>query len=209
MVAVKIRGLPYQVRYTEIGDFFRQFRYIEKSAVLGVGGDGRKNGYGAILFESNEEAQNASEELDQANIGTRYVELSVISYGDYLAFNGPTSGGNFGGGGGGKSTRLSQHVNEDNQERSLVMRGLPYRIEAAEVVAFFDGFGNLTEGDIHIEEQNGRRTGSALVIFESTDVAQDAKSGLNKKEIGAEARYVELYDHHDTFMRKICQLPFE
>ena len=89
MVAVKIRGLPYQVRYTEIGDFFRQFRYIEKSAVLGVGADGRKNGYGAILFESNEEATNASEELDQANIGTRYVELSVISYGDYLAFNGP------------------------------------------------------------------------------------------------------------------------
>ena len=89
------------------------------------------------------------------------------------------------------------------------MRGLPYRIEASEIVAFFDGFGNLAEGDIHIEEQNGRRTGSALVIFETMDVAQDAKSSLNKKEIGAEARYVELYDHHDTFMRKICQLPFE
>lgn len=50
-VAVKIRGLPYQVRYEEIADFFRDFRYIEKSAILGVGGDGRKNGFGSILFE--------------------------------------------------------------------------------------------------------------------------------------------------------------
>lgn len=50
-VAVKIRGLPYQVRYEEIADFFRDHRYIEKSAILGVGADGRKNGFGSILFE--------------------------------------------------------------------------------------------------------------------------------------------------------------
>ena len=33
-VAVKIRGLPYQVRYEEIADFFRDHRYIEKSSIL-------------------------------------------------------------------------------------------------------------------------------------------------------------------------------
>lgn len=132
MVAVKIRGLPYQVRYSEINDFFRQFRYIEKSSILGVGGDGRKNGYGSLLFESPEEAAAAAEELDQATIGTRYVELSVISYGDYLNFNGPT-GGSGGGYGGGKTTRLSNYVSSDNEHRALVMRGLPYRIETPEI----------------------------------------------------------------------------
>ena len=55
-VAVKIRGLPYQVRYEEIADFFRDHRYIEKSSILGVGADGRKNGFGSILFEDQETA---------------------------------------------------------------------------------------------------------------------------------------------------------
>ena len=88
-VAVKIRGLPYQVRYEEIADFFRDHRYIEKSAILGVGADGRKNGFGSILFEDQETAQLAAKELDGNYIGERYVEISVISYGDYLRFNGP------------------------------------------------------------------------------------------------------------------------
>ena len=57
---MKIRGLPYQVRYSEINDFFRQFRYVEKSAILGVGRDGRKNGFGSLLFESPEEAAAAA-----------------------------------------------------------------------------------------------------------------------------------------------------
>lgn len=88
-VAVKIRGLPYQVRYEEIADFFRDHRYIEKSAILGVGADGRKNGFGSILFEDQETASLAAKELDGNYIGERYVEISVISYGDYLRFNGP------------------------------------------------------------------------------------------------------------------------
>ena len=77
LVAVKIRGLPYQVRYSEINDFFRQFRYVEKSAILGVGRDGRKNGFGSLLFESPEEAAAAAEELDQGRAGEdRKLELA-------------------------------------------------------------------------------------------------------------------------------------
>ena len=77
------------MRFSEIADLFREFKYIEKSAVLGIGGDGRKNGFGSILFESPEEAESAALALDQATVGTRYVELSTITYGDYLIFNGP------------------------------------------------------------------------------------------------------------------------
>lgn len=72
------------------------------------------------------------------------------------------------------------------------MRGLPYRVTDEQVQKFFDGYGNIVSDDIVIEEFNGKRTGSALVIFENHDVAQDAKGNLNKKEI--EGRYVELFD---------------
>ena len=121
------------------------------------------------------------------------------------------SGGFSGGGGGytGNTTQLSKFVNDDNQEQCLVMRGLPYRITTDEILAFFDGFGKLAEEQVHIEEFNGKRSGSALVIMESCDVAQDAKASLNKKEIGTEGRYVDLFDCNDSFMRKICKMAFD
>lgn len=88
-VAVKIRGLPYQVRYDEISNFFGEFRYVEKSVVLGLNSDGRKNGFGAILFETEDEAKAAMEKMNGQHVGSRYVDLSIISYGDYKRFNGP------------------------------------------------------------------------------------------------------------------------
>lgn len=48
--------------------------------MLGVGADGRRNGFGAILFEDAEEASNAAKEMNGQHVGDRYVELSVIAY---------------------------------------------------------------------------------------------------------------------------------
>ena len=86
------------------------------------------------------------------------------------------------------------------------MRGLPYKVQPGEVVKFFDGYGKVNETNIFIEEFNGKRTGSALVVFEDKEIAQRAKEELNKKEIGTDGRYVELYDQYDQFMKKICNL---
>jgi len=87
MIAVKIRGLPYQTRFDEVSKFFQDYKYIDKSIVFGVGFDGRNNGFGAILMETPQEATSAANELNEQYIGSRFVELSVISYGDYLDFN--------------------------------------------------------------------------------------------------------------------------
>jgi RNA recognition motif-containing protein len=195
LVALKIRGLPYQVRYEEVSEFFKNFNYTEKSVVLGLGHDGRKNGFGAILFESESEAKSAMTDLQGEHIGDRYVELSLISYGDYLRFNGPVTSGS----GSGTDVRLSQYVGEDNKDRCLVCRGLPYKITADEVVEFFKGYGKLSTEDVFIEEYRGSRTGSALIIFESHDVAQDAKVNLQGQTISGN-RYVDLFDCNDTFM---------
>jgi RNA recognition motif-containing protein len=169
MVAVKVRGLPYSAQYEDISDLFKDFKYIEKSVIMGLGYDGRKNGFGAILFEDENEAKEAMTKQQRQYVGSRYVELSLISYGDYSRFNGPPSG-TFGGPKG-SYVKLSKYVGPDNKDRALVMRGLPYRIEASEIIAFFEGFGKITEQDIFIEENNGKRTGSALVLFENHEVS--------------------------------------
>jgi len=124
-VAVKIRGLPYQTRYEEIADFFGDFKYIERSVILGLNNEGRKNGFGSILFETEEDANAAAAGMNGQHVGSRYVDLNVISYGDYKRFNKPNDfGGNRANS---KPVKLANHVNSDNQDRSLVMRGLPYR----------------------------------------------------------------------------------
>lgn len=89
------------------------------------------------------------------------------------------------------------------------MRGLPYKVTTEETLGFFEGYGELAEDNIYIEEFNGRRTGSALVIFKDSDLAQDCKKKFNKKELGPEGRYVELYDCYDQFMKKICNLAYD
>ena len=71
----------------------------------------------------------------------------------------------------GQTIKLSKYVGPDNQERALVMRGLPYKIQTAEIVKFFDGHGDVTEHVVFIEEFNGKRTGSALVIFDTEEIA--------------------------------------
>jgi len=129
--------------------------------------------------------------MNGQHVGSRYVDLNVISYGDYKKFNKPIGGGNFGA----KAVKLSNHVNDDNQDRALVMRGLPYRSTVETVQNFFDELSKLSSEDIFIEEFNGRRTGSALVVFENEAAAQDAKAALHKKEI--EGRYIELFDQND------------
>ena len=115
------------------------------------------------------------------------------------------------GGGGGsrpsferKTTILSDHINASNQEKSLCMRGLPFRVKMEEIVSFFEGYGNVTSDNIFIEENDGRRTGAGCVVFENSDIAQEAKGALNKQEIGG--RWIQLFDDQDDFMINLCGL---
>lgn len=100
--------------------------------------------------------------------------------------------------------KLSDHVNDDNRARSLLIRGIPYRATHAEILEFFNGHGSLKEENLTIEEMNGRRTGSCLVVFENTDQAQGAKEALQKQEIGG--RYIDIFDEGDSLMQRICRL---
>ena len=55
------------------------------------------------------------------------------------------------------------------------MRGLPFKIQIEDVIKFFEGHGGLIDKSVFIEEFNGKRTGSALVIFEDEEQTQIAK----------------------------------
>ena len=129
--AVKMRGLPFRITFEEIFEFFKNYSPLEKSVQIQIGSDGRKNGWGAILFSDENSAQAAATDLNRQYIGSRFVELYVISYQDYVHF-----------GGGGKKIDSGQTrsddqslnmINSDNQDRSLLMRGLPFKVEMSDI----------------------------------------------------------------------------
>ena len=106
--------------------------------------------------------------------------------------------------GGDDAVKLSGILTDDTREKALMMRGTPFRATLDEIIGFFDGHGEIKEEGITIEEMNGRRTGSVLVIFESAEKAQAAKEALQKQDLGG--RYIDLFDENDSMMQRICRL---
>ena len=68
-IGVKMRGLPYRATDEEVIDFFKDYKIKEDSLQWGLGEDGRKNGWGCILMESEDEAARAAEGLNKQYIG--------------------------------------------------------------------------------------------------------------------------------------------
>ena len=74
-----MRGLPFSVRESDICQFFRGMGYITGSVKLGRYHDGKLTGEACILFESPEHARNAQATLNKQYIGSRYVDLFVVT----------------------------------------------------------------------------------------------------------------------------------
>ena len=61
-VALKLRGLPWQVTEDDVINFFDGYKLVEGSVKIERGEDDRITGFGAALFETEEEAQRAMDE---------------------------------------------------------------------------------------------------------------------------------------------------
>ena len=73
MVAVKMRGLPWRVETEEIEEFFKDYAWVRDSVRIGELEGGRRTGMAAVLFENEDVAAKAAEEMDREHVGTRWV----------------------------------------------------------------------------------------------------------------------------------------
>lgn len=71
---LKLRGLPYSVKKSEIIRFFGDFNLTEDKVHIGYRHDGKATGEAYVVFSSAEEAKKAMCR-DNKLIGTRYIEL--------------------------------------------------------------------------------------------------------------------------------------
>lgn len=82
-----MRGLPYRATDEEVFEFYKDYKIKEDSLQWGLQEDGRKNGWGAILLENEDEASRAAEGLNKQYIGQRWVGTFLMTYGDWKKFN--------------------------------------------------------------------------------------------------------------------------
>jgi RNA recognition motif-containing protein len=85
-VGLKMRGLPWRVTDEEVHEFFKDFKIHQDSFLYGIGEDDRKNGFGAILFEDEDEAAKAMDALQRQYIGQRFIILYPLNYGRWKSF---------------------------------------------------------------------------------------------------------------------------
>lgn len=85
-VAVRLRGLPFDVTEREIAQFFSAYRLVEGSVKIGENANGQRTGEAVVQFESADEAKKAFIEKQGDNIGHRWIELYLIKLSQYLSF---------------------------------------------------------------------------------------------------------------------------
>ena len=78
-----------------------------------------------------------------------------------------------------KNTSLRSFLNQDNIDRAVKMRGMPFGVTPDEIVAFFQDF-QISTSDVVIEQRNGKMTGFGLVFLPNADEAERAKRELHR-----------------------------
>jgi len=71
---LKMRGLPFSAKESDIIDFFKDFKLVEEGMHIACRPDGKATGEAYVEFVSTEEAKRAMSK-DKMTIGSRYVEL--------------------------------------------------------------------------------------------------------------------------------------
>ena len=61
-IALMLRGLPFQIKPADLQMFFQNYAYVQGSIFLGKNNEGRRTGYGAILFQNEAECLRAMNE---------------------------------------------------------------------------------------------------------------------------------------------------
>lgn len=161
---VQMRGLPFRATEEQVRSFFGPD--FEISAVqFEIGADHRPTGRASVAFATHEDAEKAMKK-DKECMGKRYIELMMFS-----SQNTPIDG-----------------IGPNGEYLYMIhMRGLPFRVQARDIVSFFDPIPIL---DIHLEMGPKGPTGAGQVAFFSVQERSDALK-RDKENIGD--RYIELF----------------
>lgn len=76
---IVVCNLPYHTKWQELKDIFRSCGEVIHADVM-IGSDGRSKGMGTVLFESEQQAHHAIQELNGAELDGRVIEVRHDRY---------------------------------------------------------------------------------------------------------------------------------
>jgi hypothetical protein len=172
--ALTLKGAPWKTTDEDVAAFFEGYNMVPGSLKWQVNEEGKKTGLCAVLFESLGDAERAFKEKQKQEIGGRWIllgDLDVDDHENFESFN-PEN----------KNVRCGDSVTEDNVDKCVKLRGLPWAANKGTVIDFFEGF-TLRKGDITIDIQAGKNSGFAICVMKDEEEAQRAIAELDKKQI--------------------------
>ena len=144
--------------------------------------DGKRTGEAVILFLTEEDAEKAIDGKNGNTIGERWIDLFHHDFKFYQKFYDMGMNAS-------EMTIASFVKKEEDRQRAVRLRGLPFSVCKEDVVKFFSEYSVKVE-DVNFEFRNGRFSGRAIVYLEDEDQALLASEELNRKYIGN--RYIEV-----------------
>lgn len=180
---VEIRGMPYNVNYKDVREFFRGLYLPSDGLKLVNDENGHRTGVGFVRFSNEHDASEALKRNGQY-MGNSFVEIlkcpdeifenAVDSY--VPASRKPPP-----------SNTLITKIPPKEEDLCILLKGLPYQCKEDAIINFFDGLSIL---DVFIEyDRSGRAVGTGFVEFGSYEDFQAAMN-MNRHTIGH--RYIEL-----------------
>jgi RNA recognition motif-containing protein len=140
--ALTLKGLPFKATEEDIAAFFEGYNMVPGSIKYQMNEEGRKTGLAAVLFESEQDKERAFKEKQKQEIGGRWILLNDLDVDDHAEFESYNPEN--------KNVRCGDSVNEDNVDRCVKIRGLPWAANKGTVIEFFDGF-SVKKNDITID----------------------------------------------------------
>ena len=95
-INIYVGNLPYRMSDQDLSDLFGEFGGVDSAKIIIDRETGRSRGFGFVEMTSNEEGQNAIQELDGAEYEGRALKVNEAKPRENRG-----GGGNFRGGGGG------------------------------------------------------------------------------------------------------------
>jgi RNA recognition motif-containing protein len=86
---------------------------------------------------------------------------------------------------------ISQYIRQNLCEMKIFVAGLPYDMDDAELLEFFEKFGTVTSAKVAIDKETGKSKGFAFVDMPVRSEGQEAIEGLNDLAIGKKTLVVK------------------
>ncbi|GIL45933.1 hypothetical protein Vafri_3055 [Volvox africanus] len=201
-----VNNLSFETEWRALKDHFKQCGPVAYSKIIVDKETNKSKGCGIVEFENPRDAMMAMQKLDGSILDGRTIHVREDQQEGMpppgmgpMGGMGPMMGGG-GGGGGNRSQRgdRERKANVDPEMRKtcqIVVHGLPFSYEAAQLRDLVKGSGPILECEVKKDRITGRSKGWGTVLFQNAEAANAAIEKFNGHDLHGRVLSVKLDAH--------------